>query len=285
MGAKPPANLTRVIDNEVAHSSKVSYSTSENMKQHTSDSIAVLDIPNAKPRMNISCHTSIDEIHSNHNSTMITIMSEIQTNPLLIVGINGRNYTSDSLVALRENAAVYCYAVGARPPANLTWIIDEVAHSSKVFYSTSENKKKQHTYDSIAVLNIPNDKPKINASCHTSIFEIHGNHKNTMITIILEIQEKGCPKLGRLSVSRGCSAGHEYFKVPEYAEDNLYLLSEYLNCTTLNDSLTAASRVHLATKNVLTYIIHILQGIEFLQAYGENKYLLRNPLLSTALKE
>lgn len=110
--------------------------------------------------------------------------------PLLIIGINGRNYTSDALVVLRENAVAYCYAVGARPPANLTWVIDnEVAHPSKVSYSTS-GSKKQHTYDPIAVLDLPNNKPRINISCQTSIGEIHGNHNKTMITIMIDIEGK-----------------------------------------------------------------------------------------------
>ncbi|KAJ8049861.1 Tyrosine-protein kinase STK [Holothuria leucospilota] len=420
---------------------------------------------------------------------------QVQAFPLLTVEINGRNYTTDALVALKKKAVAYCYAVGARPPANLTWVIDnEVAPSSEVSYSTSENKKQQ-TYNSMAVLDIPNNKPRMNISCHASVGETHDNRNKSVITIMIKTQKylgrnsfkipalvivllvgvisltvllgrlmkskNGCLKIGKksnggncmktpspsldrvmattteptnltsnqdivcyassnslyaissvqpsdakkdlgkhcldfenlslsgysttidldylmvpeciedlsheyhdckkLRLSKGNPACHEYFKVPECTggpyvdmteagskkriipadylcfvmnikmgytfkrwmgtvnipnekqkcviistvtdrvldrkdfnwsefvkrkielpfsqrlvrtegicidKDHLYLLSEYLNCTTLNDCLKSSPKVPLPTKNVLTYIIHMLQGIEFLQAYG-----------------
>lgn len=97
---------------------------------------------------------------------------------MLTIEINGRNYTDDTTVMVNGDVIAVCYGVGAKPAANLTWLVNtKTANSNQVTTFVHENERRRKTFDTVAVLAVPVNDPKMNITC------ISGSNKLTVESI------------------------------------------------------------------------------------------------------
>ena len=71
--------------------------------------------------------------------------------PTLYLQVNGKNISSDIYVGVNEQVNVTCLAIGGKPAANLTWMINGISFGN-TSYEFRPNRAENRTFDSFSNL-------------------------------------------------------------------------------------------------------------------------------------
>lgn len=100
--------------------------------------------------------------------------------PTLFLQVNGKNVSTEIYVAVNEEINVTCSAIGGKPAANLTWIINGIPFGN-ISFNFRANRAENRTFDSFSSLQLRPQNESETVTCFSTLEGINLKDNVTLI--------------------------------------------------------------------------------------------------------